>query len=66
MILMYYIPSVDAKVEVDIVEFTVVVSTIAENRIILPNFMLLASGPPPAAPCSPYRFEEAFKEGRGI
>ena len=27
------------------------------------NFTELASGPPPVAPCSPFGFEEAFKDG---
>ena len=35
MILIHDIPSVDATVEVDMVEFVVVVSAIAENRVII-------------------------------
>ena len=35
-------------------------------RICLQDLELLASGPPTVAPCLPFGFEEAFKEGRGI
>ena len=28
------------------------------------NYQILASGQPPATPCSPFGFEKAFKEGK--